>query len=65
MKLYLTFKTPDIIFETIREIRSENENLSEEELSDIEDSLSKWIRYGECVTICFDTETTTAVVKEA
>ncbi len=54
MKIKLTFKTPDA-----------TQNLSCEELELMEDTINKYVKYGELVTIEFDSETGSANVVSA
>ena len=42
--------------------KKEFNELVEEERQEIESALEKWVRFGECCTLEFDTETGTAVV---
>lgn len=74
MKLSLTFKTPDVIMPLVyvlleqlpAEEREEEDDayLLEELEEDLKEKLSKWIEYGELVTIEFDLEAGTAKVLE-
>ena len=74
MKLKLTLKYPDGVFEMIREAAEsqveeiagldddEKEELIESRHDKISEQLLKWIKYGEYVRIEFDTEAGTATV---
>jgi len=42
--------------------KKEFKDLVQEEYQEIESALKKWIQFGECCTLEFDTETGTAVV---
>ena len=77
MKLKLTLKDPDGVFEMIWEA-AENQVLAMEGLGDdesesligsrhekISEQLKPWIKYGEYVSIEFDTEEGTATVLPA
>lgn len=57
MKIRVSFKTPDAVDYAI-------EDLPEEYRDSIKDQLSKWIQYGEYVTIEFDLDKETATVLE-
>lgn len=63
MNISITFKTPDAIFSALEEA-STNYNLTEDQEYELKTLLSKWIRYGELVTIDFDLENKTAEVRE-
>ena len=52
MKVRLDFKTPDVACE----------QLSSSELEASQDVLDKYLKYGECIAIEFDTETLQAYV---
>lgn len=54
MKFKLTFKTPDII--------DQIEDLSEEDVAAAKETLDRFVKYNECITIEFDTESQTAIV---
>jgi hypothetical protein len=73
MKIKVTLKDPDGFYESIQEAVNDSLkelNLSPREKSTIEEVrveetnnfLSKWVKYGEYVTIEFDTEEKTATV---
>jgi len=74
MKVRVTFKDPDGVFECIRDTAKESvqamETLDDEERKDLVESrqdsigekLSKWIEYGEYLTVEFDTAAGTARV---
>jgi hypothetical protein len=55
MKLHITFKTPDAVDYAVDE---HGQEFKEE----IKKTTNKFVRYGELVTIEFDTETQTATV---
>lgn len=77
MKLKLTLKDPDGVFEMIREAAesqveameglddNEKESLIESRQEKIDEKLSKWIQYSEYIFIEFDTELGTATVLPA
>jgi hypothetical protein len=74
MKLRLTLKDPDGVYEMIQEAAEnqveqieglnddEKESLIESRREKISEQLQKWIEYGEYVHIEFDLETKTATV---
>lgn len=74
MKIQITFKDPDGVYEAIREEAEsqvkaiagldddEKESLIEGRVESIQESLKPWIRHGEYITVEFDTETKTATV---
>lgn len=77
MKFQITFKTPDVCYNTIKEVAAEGidecfKDVNEEERGILIRSeeealtnfLSKWVEYDELVTIEFDTVEETAVVKK-
>lgn len=55
MKFNVTFKTPDAVYYAVDEYGQEHKE-------EIEETASKFVSYGEYVTIEFDTETKTATV---
>lgn len=60
----LTFKNPDVIYEAVRNL-SEAYNIDENELTEIyTKDLSKWIRYGELISIEFNIVEKTANRKD-
>ena len=75
MELRITFKDPDGVYEAINHAArlsvGQTEGLSSAEKDDLRESrhdeyyeaCSKWIRYGEYVTILIDTETGEARVE--
>lgn len=77
MKLTVTFKDPDVVYEAIRDAvkeevdalesldEDEKEALVETRSEKVSDILDNWITYGEYVTIEFDTVAKTAMVKPA
>lgn len=77
MKFRITFKTPDVVEDSISEFSygslseefgpnhpdfDEQREIMEDELHNI---ISKWVKYGEMITIEFDTVAKTATVVEA
>lgn len=74
MIVNITMKSPDAVYECIREASRENrpdglsdaewETVAEERRRAIQDKLSKWIEYNEYVFLEFDTEAMTAKVTE-
>jgi hypothetical protein len=67
MKIRIGFKTPDAVHYAAEEAVNEASAVldkyeAKEKIEDIKDQLSKWVRYGESVTIEFDLETNTARV---
>ncbi len=67
MKFQITFKTPDVVEDTIRkellekglDVDSEAHFANQEAMTDVTD---KFVGWGESVTIEFDTDKKTAVV---
>lgn len=57
MKLQMFFKTNDVAYDAIREVVA-----SKREIERIERDLEKWIEYGECLTVEYDTVKKTMVV---
>jgi len=57
MKIKVTFKTPDVIDDAVRDIEDEDER------AEVADYLKRWIEYGEYITIEFDTIHDTAEVQ--
>lgn len=75
MKIKVTLKDPDGVYESIRDAVREslaNKDLDDDEIDllienrveKVNDILKKWIEYGEYITIEFDTEEETAIVVE-
>lgn len=76
MKITISIKDPDSVFEsisdTVRESldemgglsSEEKDRLSETRVNEMFDILSRWIQYGEYIRIEFDTEAGTAKVLE-
>lgn len=75
MKFQITFKTPDAVENAIEEIvpkvelgdfddeeASEADYCRQKTVDDLKEFVARWVRYGECVTIEFDTDNCTAVV---
>ena len=50
MKVILSFKTPDVVFQA-------TEGLNEDEKDEIESACKKWIEYDEYLVVEIDTET--------
>lgn len=50
LKVQLTFKTPDVAYEA-------TQDLPDEEQLAAEVAISKWVKYGEYLTVEIDTET--------
>lgn len=77
MKIQITFKDPDVVYEAVRDAvtkevnaiesldADEKESLIETRTEKVNDKLDKWIKYGEYVTIEFDTEADTATVQRS
>lgn len=77
MKVEITFKDPDVVYEAVRDAvtrevnaiesldEDEKEDLIETRVEKVNDKLDKWIKYGEYVTIEFDTDADTATVKRS
>jgi len=73
MKIRITLKDPDAVYEAIQDhVRGSLKatGLTEREIDKVADSreadlgrsLSKWVKHGEYVTVEFDTEISTATV---
>lgn len=58
MKLYLNFKTPDIVERALEDIEDEDIRLQ------VEENLKRHIKWGEYVTLVYDTETDILKVDE-
>lgn len=58
MKIRLTFKSPDSVWHGLKDTGIDPNEIPD----DIEEVLSKWVRYQEYVTIELDSETGEAVV---
>jgi len=56
VKIRLTFKTPDVVDESIQEIENQEEAVMVSNLA------RKWIQYGEYITVEIDTEKETCIV---
>ena len=75
MKIVMTFKNPDAVFEAIRDAvrknlpdgltESEKESLEESRIEDADKALETWIKYSEYVTVEFDLEANAARVVPA
>ena len=65
MKIRITFKTPDAVDDAINDLELD-ENLDEEAKLEVLDSvtefINKFVKYGELITVEFDTEDKTATV---
>lgn len=57
MKFALHFKTPDVLDQIDH---TQDEDKAEEAFN----FARKFVRYGECITVEFDTETETAIVRK-
>jgi hypothetical protein len=76
MKIKLTFKDPDGVWESINQAardsldevngisKDERESLLEFRHEELSSALAKWIKYGEYCSVEFDTEAGTARVVE-
>ena len=67
MKISLTFKTPDVVSDAVNALYEgefSDDYDYEEKSEEAQQELSKWVQYGEYVTIDFDTDKGTAVVRE-
>lgn len=81
MKIQLSFKTPDVIYNSVSDLNYEMyngipddvdeaekydmETEIEEKIEQIKKDLSVFVKYGECITVEFDTETKTMEVLKA
>ena len=75
MKIVMTFKNPDAVFEAIRDAvrknlpdgltETEKESLEESRIEDADKALETWIKYSEYVTVEFDLEANAARVVPA
>lgn len=61
MKLRLDFKCPDVVDYAVEDMP---EPIDEYELTKLKLSLAKWIKYSECVTLEYDSETNSIRVCE-
>jgi len=59
MKIQLTFKTPYVVDDVVKEIENQ------EEAAIVNNLACKWINYGEYLTVEIDTEKETCVVLPA
>lgn len=50
MKISIFFKTPDVLYYALEDIKDE------EQKREIKEKLSKWIEYGEGVTLTYDSD---------
>lgn len=73
MKFRVTVKSPDGVYESIREAAEESveplgldkeeaEYLCEKRQESLSEFAAKWVKYGEYITVEFDTEAGTATV---
>ena len=74
MKIKITVKDPDGVYDSINATvknsvasiagldDDEREEMEESRAESVGEKLSKWIEYGEYITVEFDTETGTAIV---
>ena len=60
MKIRLTFKTPDVLDQVDKQVEGKLEYPGN--INDIRASLSKWIEFGEYLTVEIDTEKETCIV---
>lgn len=60
MKILLTFKTPDVLWQALKDCC-----YNEEDRAEAERVCSKFVKYGEYIRIEVDTDTGTAKVLEA
>ena len=58
MKIKITFKNPDAISEALRDIEDENQQ------EQLRDEIGAYVKYGEYVTLEFDTVTKEMTVKK-
>jgi len=59
MKIKLNLKTPDLIHYAFT-----NYDISDEEQEEMKEKMAKWVKYGEKVTIEFDSDKNTMRVLE-
>ena len=68
MKFEITLCDGDSIWDSIREVLNATEDDNSDDIDErhtaAEQWLSQWIPYAESVTIIFDTDNNTAIVKE-
>jgi len=72
MKFTVTFKTPDAVYESVKDIAEqaacdivdadENCDRQSEIRTELMDFTGKWVSWGEIITIEFDTDKGTAIV---
>lgn len=72
MKFKVTFKDPDVVYDAITDAAKESipdcitdeerEALAELRRDELSEFTSKWVRYGEYITLEFDSEAKTATV---
>ena len=68
MKIRVSFKTPDAVEYAIKDSLDEDEVSTEdldEKKEELMDVISTWVKYGESITVEFDTENFTATVCRA
>ncbi len=59
----VTFKTPDAVEYAIKDIISDiDSDEGEEQFAEAKEATEKWVKYGELVTVEFNTEAGTATV---
>lgn len=63
-KIRITFKTPDAVSTALSEEFGDLEEENEKAYQEAEEALGKFVKYGELVTIEFDTDEGTAEVLE-
>lgn len=59
MKLLLTFKTPDVVFDSLMRLKRAQPAV---DTSAIKQTLDKYVKFGEILSVEFDTQTETCVV---
>ena len=65
MHIPVTFKTPGVVEDAVDSLRDyENDDDYDDAVAKANKALSKWIEFGEYVTIDFDTKAGTAKVRE-
>lgn len=60
MQVELRFKTPDVLVNA-----AEEAGLTPEQEDQFRDEMTKYVKWGECVTLIWDTETKSFTVKGA
>ena len=63
MKFQLTFKSPDAISEAVYDLRKKYPAMHKDDINElVYNTASEYVRYGEYITVEFDTETNEAVL---